>query len=343
MRVAIIGGGLAGCAAAYVLAQRGVTPVIYEASPELAGGASGNEVGLYNPRFTADLNAEGMFYSAAFFKALEVFEALGAANINWKPCGALHVMNDEKKARRFPKTAENWGWDDEEMRIVGAFEASDIAGIEIMQDALYLSRSGIVSPRKLCAAYAHGVEVITDHGVSDIAEINADAYLLAAGMACLSFPQAAHLPLKPVRGQVTYAKATEHSKNLRVTVGFGGYIAPSINGVHCIGSSFQPWLSHSDIIAQDDLDNLAKLRVQVPDLQGISEVTDHRAGVRTTTKDHFPIIGKIAENIYISTAHGSHGILSSLMGAEIIADMITGAPQSVPQAVTEALSPHRFS
>lgn len=51
-RIAIIGGGLAGTSCAYVLKQYGFEPVIYEAGDKLAYGASGNEVGLYNPRFS---------------------------------------------------------------------------------------------------------------------------------------------------------------------------------------------------------------------------------------------------------------------------------------------------
>lgn len=340
MRIAIIGGGLAGCAAAYVLKQRGHEPVIYESSQTLASGASGNEVGLYNPRFTADFNAEGQFYSASFFLAIKTFENL--ADINWKPCGALHLINDPKKAKRFPQTVKNWAWGEDDMRIVGALEASDISGIEITQDALYLPRSGIVSPRKLCAAYAQGVEVLYGQNIKDLSQIKADAIIFASGMGIQHFDAYKNLPLKPVRGQVTYAKATEETKSLSCTIGFGGYIAPSINGVHCIGSTFQPWLDHSAIIAQDDLDNLAKLRDEVPSLSDISEVTDHRAAVRTTSKDHFPIVGQISDKIYISTAHGSHGILSTLLSAIILFDMIFQTKNTADEHIIKALCPTRF-
>lgn len=340
MRIAIIGGGLAGCAAAYVLKQRGHEPVIYESSQTLASGASGNEVGLYNPRFTAEFNAEGQFYSAAFFLAIKTFENL--ANINWKPCGALHLLNDVKKVKRFPQTLENWNWGEDDMRIVGALEASDISGIDITQDALYLPRSGIVSPRKLCEAYAQGIEVVYGQNIEDLTQIKADAIILAGGMGVQKFESCKNIPLKPVRGQITYAKATEDTKRLSCTIGFGGYIAPSINGVHCVGSTFQPWLDHSDIIEQDDADNIEKLGCEVPSLRGVSEITDHRAAVRTTSKDHFPIIGQVSDNIYVSTAHGSHGILSAIMGAEILVDMFDGRKPSVSENVLAALSPHRF-
>lgn len=341
MRIVIIGGGLAGTACAYILKQRGYEAVIYEVAPALASGASGNDVGLYNPRFSAEFRAEAQFYSAAYFTVLGTFKNL--ANIDYKPCGALHLMNDEKKAKRFSKTVESWGWGEDDLRIVGALEASDISGIEITQDALYVERSGIVSPRKLCAAYANGVDVLCGQRINDLSEIKADAIILAGGMGIKSFDLTRDLPLKPVRGQVTYAKATEDTKSLSCTVGFGGYIAPSINGVHCIGSTFQPWLDHSNIIEQDDIENLEKLGCVVPFLRRITEITDHRAAVRTTSKDYFPIIGQVSDKIFLSTAHGSHGILSSLMGAELLADLIEKKTPCLNESVRLALSPYRFT
>ena len=110
MKVNIIGGGLAGCALAYVLKQNGVKPVIYEAGETLASGASGNDVGLYNPRFTASYGTVGQYFSTAFERALEIFKMFGD-DIEWNPCGALHLMNDEKKTRRFPKMVDSWPWD----------------------------------------------------------------------------------------------------------------------------------------------------------------------------------------------------------------------------------------
>ncbi|MCB1681385.1 MAG: FAD-dependent 5-carboxymethylaminomethyl-2-thiouridine(34) oxidoreductase MnmC [Rhodospirillales bacterium] len=343
MKIAIVGGGLAGTACAYIFRQHGMTPVIYEARDELGPGASGNEVGLYNPRFTAETGPEQEFYAGAFFEALKVFEVL--EGIAWNPCGALHLVNDEKKAKRFPQTAQSWGWGPERMRMVHAREASEIAGVRIDYDALYLPQSGTVSPRALCGRYAEGVEVHLNHPVSDLADISADAIVLAGGMGLSKFPEAAHLPLRAVRGQVTSIQASAESARLRCTLGYGGYIAPAIEGVHCLGSTFQRWLDHSEIIGQDDLDNILRLYEYVPALQGEYAVSGQRAAVRTTSPDHFPIVGALdeARKIYISTAHGSHGILSSLRAAQYLAALLSGRGEAAfSEGLKERLSPGRF-
>jgi tRNA 5-methylaminomethyl-2-thiouridine biosynthesis bifunctional protein len=313
-RVAIIGAGLAGASVAYVLKQRGLEPVIYEAGDEIAPGASGNALGLYNPR----LSAERTFYADAFELALQTFPRL--KGIGWNQCGSLHLMTDEKKGKRFQDAVKNWGWDD--MRIVNTREASDIAGVEINKSALWLPKSGIVSPKSLCMAYAKGIEINFNTQVRSTADIKADAVIVAGGMNVKNFVD---LPLRAVRGQITFVEANTQSQNINCNLCYGGYMTPSINGTHAVGATFQRWLDHSQIIDKDDADNIEKLTKNLPSLAGDFEVTAQRAAVRTTTPDHMPIFGRFGD-IYVSTGHGSHGIISALYAAHRIADDIAPAP-----------------
>mgnify|MGYP005725014739 CR=1 FL=1 len=340
MRVNIIGGGLAGCALAFTLKQAGAEPVIYEASDTIASGASGNDVGLYNPRFTAQFDAVGQFYSKAFFEALKLFWIFGD-DIDWNPCGALHLINDDKKARRFPKTVESWGWDEKEMRIISALEASEVSGVPIAKDCLFLANSGFISPKKLCHRYVEGVKIWLNTPVSDLSDLDG-VTVLACGMGCLAFDQAAHIPLKAVRGQITCIGETETSRDLKTTIGYGGYIAPSKGGAHCLGATFQRWLDHSDLLPEDDQANLDKLSENVPALKGVYFIKAARASVRTTASDHFPVVGQLDENTYISAAHGSHGILSSLLSAKILTNNVINLQCGMGGDVLSALSPDRF-
>jgi tRNA 5-methylaminomethyl-2-thiouridine biosynthesis bifunctional protein len=335
MRVAIVGAGLAGCALAYVLKRAGATPVIYESGPEIAVGASGNELGLYNPRFTAEFGEEAQFYSAAFARAVDVFGNL--KKIDWNPCGALHLINTEQKAKRFTQTV--WNWPEPAMRLVDAQEAGEISGLGISYEALYLPQSGYVSPHKLCAAYAAGVEIHFNHPVEDLKSLEADAVAIANGMGAQKFLP--DLPLKGVRGQVTSVKADDISGLLSTNVCYGGYVSPAVNGVHMVGSTFQRWLDHTDVLAEDDADNLAKLEAHVPVLRK-KRVVGSRAGIRTTTPDHLPVIGEIERGLYVSTGHGSHGILSSLLAADFITDLIFGKSSALYEAVSKKIAPDRF-
>lgn len=342
MRVNIIGGGLAGCALAYVLKQRGGEPIIYEAGDHVASGASGNMVGLYNPRFTAQYDAVADFYSTAFFEALKIFEQFDAS-VDWNPCGALHLIYSDQKRKRYPKTCKIWGWDQGDMRIVDAHEASDLAGMRILHDCLYLARAGTVSPRKLCAAYVRDVEIYTRARVDDLLMLDGDVTVLACGMGVLNFSAAGFLPLKPVRGQVSYVSAVEGLSALKTALCYGGYVAPAGGGGYCLGATFERDVPYNNVCDSDDRANLEQLFRVVPALAGSCEVSKSWAGVRTASKDHFPVVGRVAGALYVSAGHGSHGILSSLLSAIILANIILNKKNHIVKPATvSALSPERF-
>ncbi len=323
---------------AYVLKNAGHKPVIYEASDALASGASGNDVGLYNPRFRAQRDDVAEFYSDAFYNALSVFEKLGEA-IDFNPCGALHLITDEKKRVRFIKMVESWGWCDDDMRIVSAKEASLISGVDVLSDCLFLKKSGTISPKKICDAYADDVEVRLNAPVNDLSALEDGVTILACGMGCLQFEQAKNIPIYPVRGQITFIRPTEVSGALRTTLGYGGYIAPVKGGSHCVGSSFERYVDHSDTYPDDDIANLQKLVAVIPSLSAPYEISGNRASVRVAAHDYAPVVGQLDERLFISTAHGSHGILSSLQSATILRDIIQGG-RGKPYIKT--FSPARF-
>lgn len=339
-RIAIIGAGLAGTACAWMLKNLGHEPIIYEARETLAPGASGNTLGLYNPRLSAGKTPESDFHAAAFHLALETFPNF--KNIDWEKCGSLHLMTDEKREKKFRNCKKSWEWPDEKMQIMSAKTASNQANIELQYDALFLPDSGIVSPQKLCAAYAKDIEINFNSQVLDLSKIEADAIILACGMGVKNFLETATLPLRSVRGQMTFFKTASPLDKLMTNLCYGGYTTPAVNGIHAMGATFQRWLHHTDILPEDDTDNIKKLKkiMSLPELT----VTDHRAALRATAPDHVPIVGQIAANpnLYISAAHGSHGILSSLAAAQLLTDLITRTPPRLPSATVDKLSPRQY-
>ncbi|MGH1378810.1 MAG: FAD-dependent 5-carboxymethylaminomethyl-2-thiouridine(34) oxidoreductase MnmC [Alphaproteobacteria bacterium] len=342
MRVNIIGGGLAGCSLAYILKNLGAEPVIYEASSCLAADASGNDVGLYNPRLSAHFDGMAKFYSDGFFQALDIFEDFGDA-IDWNPCGVLTLMTDERAMKRLRKTISNWGWSDDDMYLVNALESSDISGVEINDECLYIPRSGSISPRKICHEYTRGVEVHLNHPVDILDDLEGDVSVLACGISCLKFKESSDIPLKTVRGQVSYIAQTEGTKNLKVALSYGGHFSPSVNGVHCVGATFQPWDKRTDLRDEDDLSNLDKMFSALPAMRGSYDIVKRRAAMRTTSRDHFPVVGQLCDNVYISTGHGSYGILSTIISAKILSNTIVGGGYKASEEVLNALSFKRFS
>lgn len=343
MKVAIIGAGLAGLSCYYFLKQYVSDIIVLDEGKEIAAQASGNSAGALNPRFTAFRTAESDFYTSGFSGAVTFFDQNKEA-VAWKKCGALHLINDEKKKIRFEQTVQNWGWPEEYLRLVSKDEASQIAGVDLGYDAMYLSQSGYLNPKDLCAFYGDGAKIEFDTTIKSINDLDAEVIILACGQGIKDFKETEKLPIGHVRGQITQAKASEYSGRLQCNVHYGGYCTPAIDGVHMVGATFQRWLDHSEIIQKDDQDNIDKLGAVSEKLAEGLEICGHRASVRTTSHDHFPVIGRLPgyKNVYISAAHGSHGIVSSFAGARLIADMILGWPKSQSVETIKALSPDRF-
>ena len=351
-KVAIIGGGLAGSALAHQCIQNGAYPIIYERENALACAASGNDVGLVSPRISAEMDRSAHYFSIGFQSVVRLFADIiqgGGADVAWNQCGTMHLVVDERKKKQFEKCVKNWGWNEKDMHILSKEDVSKQAGIALDHEALFLPLSGNISPRKLCAYYARDAELHLGQDIDDhmLGDIDADIIVLACANGLNNFELARHIPFGMVRGQVTQVRGGQLSASLRCNLNYAGYCTPANeDGLHMIGATFQRWLGHTDIIAQDDLDNIDALRAVAPDMAGGLRVAGHRAGLRCSVKDYFPVVGYLGrtggKDVYISGGHGSHGILSSHMAARVIMDEILGREPVLPEETLRALSPHRF-
>lgn len=335
--VAIVGGGLAGTACASVLSARNIPHTIFESSESLASAASGNSGGIFNPRFTAHRTAQSDFYAGAYALAARTLRDMPGYN----GCGSLHLITDDDRRKRFESCMQTWCWNDVHMKLLNSGEASEIAGISLSHDALYLPDSGQVSPALLCQKWAEASEVRLNRAFDAGMIGDYDSVILACAARATDFIP--DLPLQSVRGQILVAKASAATENLKTNLCYSGYIGAPREGGHIIGSTFQKWIETTDLRDEDNTEILARLNGAVPGLLP-GEITGARAAMRCAAQDRFPVIGSAPdrENMYLTTAHGSHGIISALAGAHLIADLIDGGIRSQPADTIAALSPQRF-
>lgn len=331
-RVAVIGGGLAGTSCAYALKRRGVEAVIFDPHG-LAQFASGNPLGIYNPRFSQFVSGESHFYTSGY-------AALAALNMPVQRCGSVHLINNDEKRKRLEGMHDHWGWHEDHVRILTAQEASDVAGVVLESEALYLPDSGYISPQALCEFYAQGIEVRDN--VYDPRAF--DAVILANGIQAKEYEGLSDLPIYTVRGQISYLQSSG-APLPKANICHGGYLSANNPVGMMAGATFQPWRIDTDVTDEDHHDILGKLYEAVPALTGTFQVTGGRAALRCAAKDRFPVIGAVANSpgLYVSTAHGSHGLISTLAGAEYLADILCQTAFSLPLSATRSLDPCRFA
>jgi len=323
-KIAIIGGGLAGCAMAYMAQRHGIKATIYEAGKKLAIGASGGQKGMINPKLTANTTAQSNYYTSAYANALRVL--VGLDDIDFSIHGSKHLCTDDDKDRRFTGYIDNLGWHDDHMY-------RDEDGHMIYPDG------ASICPEKLCHALAKNADIFYNHTIKDLDDIDADVIVLANGHAVKGLlPN--DLPVNWVRGQVSWLKS---QADVSTNISYGGYITPQTpEGFHVLGSTLDPKNESTELRVEDHQEVLRRYNERMEKNLTMDDIIGGWSALRTSSKDRFPVVGQVDNKTYISTAHGSHGIISSLFGARILLSLMQGEHQPVTKGALKALSPERF-
>lgn len=372
----IIGGGLAGTSAAYSLLKRGWKVTLIERNSSLANGASGNPIGIVAPLITHKNDPIGEFYLAGFQHSLAQFTEL---NIWFNNCGVIELGKN-----KIHKNTSDIIIPDKDIKNISANEASNLSGIKINSDALYLEKSGFVNPPEICNANvaSKNIEVIysqnilslakTDNGWSAIDSLGneiarAAVVIITNASDAKTFSQCNFIPLHPVRGQLTYLPAQNLGLK-KILCYDGGYIAPEINGFHCVGATYSRISISAEISIEDHYENVENLR-KIIDISDVDyKQLDGRVSFRAGVPDRRPVIGavpdvnafnedyadlkhgrkkeypagKYLKGLYVSTGHGSRGLTSCPIGGEIIAAMINNEKLPVSENIINSLNPARF-
>lgn len=377
----IVGAGLAGCYTAYALAQRGFAVTLIDELSDIASGASANEQAVLFPKLSAYRSPMTQFLLDAFVYAYRTYEQfltdnprLGALN------GCLILANN----RREIKTQNNlsfWLSHYPELgELVDSKQASHLAGLEIAHDALFIPHSGYINAKELSAmliacdsiTLLTGEtirELIHNNGTWTVNGISAPYLILANGFKINTFAQTSYLPIKAIRGQLTFIEASAQSALLKIPVCGDGHVLPAINGMHTVGATFELYQNIAGVDAKDDVQNLAKLAHLISSQNWSNHVIGSWSGIRASTPDYLPLVGPIADcesfnttyvgfcadanrfipntanyysNLFACSGFGARGLTTIPLAAEYIASLINGELPILPRKIMQALSPARF-
>lgn len=203
-----------------------------------------------------------------------------------------------------------------------------------------------------------------------------EVVVIAAASDALSLSQTAFLGLNRIRGQVSDIQQTARSGDLRTVLCYDGYLTPSVGWQHSLGATFNQRNQSRQASERDNNRNLEGLKRCEPEVYqalcgetGNPEVTNARVGFRCHTTDYLPAVGpvpdpgfyhqayaplkkgqlkrpfphaKYLQGLFVNVGHGSRGITSTPLSAEIIASYLNQEPQPVDESLRRALHPARF-
>ncbi|MEO1081428.1 MAG: bifunctional tRNA (5-methylaminomethyl-2-thiouridine)(34)-methyltransferase MnmD/FAD-dependent 5-carboxymethylaminomethyl-2-thiouridine(34) oxidoreductase MnmC [Pseudomonadota bacterium] len=387
----VIGAGLAGAHVAAALARRGWGVTVVDAGT-IAARASGNPQGLLFNRFSHQRSALSDFSLTALLFARHLYGGLfdqgllvegrdGALN------GCLQTApprGDFRAAReavaQLPELAE----------VVRATEAQPRLGTTPGEGGLWHHESGWLSPPRVCRALLAmpGIRLEQDCGRLTLERrngrweardergkrrVSAPIAVVAAGVSSVDFAAGDGFGLRVARGQTTQVPKPE-GIGLHRSVCHHGYIAPALDGAHCIGASFLPGDHGRELRVAEHRSNLDALARALPDWAAYlatldPEKLEGRAELRCVSPDYLPVAGPIPQRaafehryaglgrnarrsvdrrgayhpgLYLSTAMGSRGLSYAALAGEQLASQIAGDTLPLPAELSRALAPARF-
>lgn len=346
-RVAVIGGGVAGCSLVRALARQGLEPVLIEQTA-LGADASGNPAGLVAPRLDAGLGPVAALFAQAQRHAVRLYDATPGAVV---ARGSLQLAVGERDAARFARIAASDLFAPGELALLDPEAASAALG-EPVGHALEIRSARVIEPPALLPAFAEGVRIIAarvEHLQPDEAGwrlwggdgreiVRVDVVVLAAGMDCARLRPA--LELRPVRGQANWTLAAAGP-----AVAFGGYAIPMRGGL-LFGATHDRGRTDREASAEDGTRNLATLAKGLPGLAArlSGQPLEARVGVRATTSDHLPLAGPLEEpGLFVLCGLGSRGFCLAPLLADHLAARIVGAPSPLPADLARLVEPVRFA
>ena len=360
----VIGGGIAGCATAHALAQRGVEVTLIDRAAHLASGASGNPRGILHARFGAGDNPLHQFILAAYQHALRWLDGvLPVDGVSRAQCGLLQLACNVVEVKRLGRLAQQT-WPPQLMQFVDAAQASELVGVEMQFGGAWFPSGGWVVPPVLCAKLASDARITQrlGHNAESLVktqtgwrvqgqtaqgtawQVEADVLVVCCAHTANKFAQFARFPLIPVRGQITLVPESEASQALQSVVCGDGYCAPAVDGVHVMGATHAFDDESTEIRSADHADNLTSLSEYAPALhQALGEVSldelQGRASVRCSAPGSTPLVGEVEQGLYCSLAHGTRGLLTAGISAEVLAAQICGQLPPLPASILEVLAP----
>jgi tRNA 5-methylaminomethyl-2-thiouridine biosynthesis bifunctional protein len=382
-RAMVIGAGVAGATCCERLASRGweVTLVDRREGPAMA--ASGNLAGILMPLVSKDDNIASRLSRTALLYALRSWHTsrAGEAGARLGLSGVFQIARDAEQERLQQAVVETLRFPPEFVSYLDPRAAESFLGHPVPAGGWLFRHAGWANPPSLCRASLNlagdRVRTLFSRTVVSLAQADglwraldasgrplaeAPVMILANGHEAIRFDQAAPLPIRRLRGQVTLIPEGL-IPTLRSAVCREGYATPAVDGLHAVGASYdldddpEPRLECT-------LGNLQRLANLLPGIGGDlpQRTFSDRVGFRPVPPDRLPIMGPLPDwskatetttdtrlrdlprlpGLYGLMGYASRGLVWAQLLAEALACRLEDEPAPMETDLLAAIDPGRF-
>jgi sarcosine oxidase, subunit beta len=358
--VVIVGGGSHGLAAAYYLAQMGITDVAVLEKSYIGSGAAGRNTTILRSNYKTPEGAR--FYDAS----VKLYERLSAEldfNLLFSQCGhltlahsdrAMFVMANRAEVNRLNGIDSRLIYPDEIKKLAPAMQVDNPDAVYPVQGALYHPPGGIIRHDAVVWGFARGADrggaeihpytevtgiqrsngrveaVQTNRGsvkTGVVLSCTAGWSSLVAGMAGVELPITTHIlqacvtePLKPLLDVVIV------SSQMHV------YISQTDRGEFLMGAEIEPWTTYRTQGTLNFLQEVSRHTLELfPQLER-ARILRSWAGLCDLSPDYSPILGKTeVEGFHVSSGWGTYGFKAAPIVGKTLAELVAG--ESTPDLI----------
>ncbi|MEO5894376.1 MAG: glycine oxidase ThiO [Vicinamibacterales bacterium] len=355
--VAVVGGGVIGCAVAFELARRGVDVSVWDCRA-VGAGATQASAGILAPYIEGheggallDLTVRGLSVYEGF---VESVRSASTTQFEFRRNGTIEIADDQDRARELKARGSllaNAQWLDAEalQESEPSVSANAIGGL-LCPEHGYVAVSDFVRALKeaaevngcvfhenipVSAVRLEGSKCVLEVG-AESNSVNVDRVVLSVGSWARALDPLGELceRVRPVRGQLLHV----HSRSARaehVLWGPSCYIVPWTDRTLLLGAT-------SEDVGFDERSTLAGVSSLIAAATGLLPGLDDasllgvRVGLRPATADGLPIIGPSPANdlVIYATGHFRNGVLLAPLTAQLIGDLIVGGTADPMLALT---------
>jgi glycine oxidase len=362
--VAVVGGGVIGCAIAWYLARAGVKVELYERGA-LGGEATAASAGILAP--LAESVTPGPFAQLAlaglhaFNEDIEALKQESGLDPEYRRCGVLRLAMDGSGAAGL-QAAATWQANAKlDMRWLEPRQVASLEpGLAACAGALLSPQEGHVSPTRLTATLASAATrsgaVIHQHSAAPLPWVDnghmrglrigdeerpAGQVILAAGAWSGAWAEAigVRVPVRPVKGQMLLLRTVSPPVR-QVIFADHTYLVPRADGTIYVGAT-QEEAGFDRRVTAAGLHELAGAAADIAPALRDAEFVQAGAGLRPGIIDNLPVIGSApgVDGLLVAAGHFRNGILMSLVTGRVVSALAQGRP---PELDVTPYSPSRF-
>jgi sarcosine oxidase subunit beta len=323
-KVVVAGAGAVGASIAFHLALRGADDVVLADVGEIASGATGKAMGGVRQQFSTAPEVRLAQASVRLFQELgaPLFEQVGYLFLATTDAGLAELRERATTQRELGVPVE-----DVDPATVPGLRTDDVRGAVICREDGVADPAGVT--RELVRRAAHGGVDVREH--TDALELDADVLVLACGARSPRVARALgiELPVRPLVRQLTdVGPAAAVPPDLPMTIeGENGFhfrrVAPDRIRI-AMGEASPRWGDREEVDDGLVADWRARLSFRFPPAAG-APVVRSWAGLYDMTPDAHPIIGTVADGVYVACGFSGHGFMQApAVGAAVADELLDG-------------------